>query len=121
MLGEGVDTERKTSVSDVVTAADLAAERLVVDRLRAERPDDAIVGEEGADHPGTSGRTWVIDPVDGTYNFSHGLGWWCSAVALSDADGVIIGAVHHPEADILYLGGPGRTPTRNGVAHGTDR
>ena len=47
----GIDAEQKTSVSDLVTAADKAAERLVVDRLRAERPDDAIVGEEGTDHP----------------------------------------------------------------------
>ncbi len=116
MLAQGLDTERKTSVSDVVTAADLAAERLVVGRLRAERPHDAIVGEEGADHPGTSGRTWVIDPVDGTYNFSHGLGWWCSALALSDPDGVVLGAVHHPEPDITYLGGPDLHPTRNGLA-----
>ncbi|WP_248581356.1 inositol monophosphatase [Nocardioides sp. InS609-2] len=116
MLAEGVDTERKTSVSDVVTAADRAAERHVVDRLRVERPDDAIVGEEGADHPGTTGRTWVIDPVDGTYNFSHGLGWWCSAIALSDTDGVVLGAVHHPETDILYVGGPDLHPTRNGVS-----
>jgi myo-inositol-1(or 4)-monophosphatase len=114
MLADGLETEHKTSVSDVVTAADRAAERLIVDRLRAERPDDAIVGEEGTDRAGTSGRTWVVDPVDGTYNFSHGLGWWCSAVALSDADGVLLGAVHHPEADLLYVGGPDLPPTRNG-------
>lgn len=114
MLADGLETERKTSVSDVVTAADHAAERLIVDRLRRERPDDAIVGEEGTDRAGTSGRTWVVDPVDGTYNFSHGLAWWCSAVALSDADGVLLGAVHHPEADVLYVGGPGVPPTRNG-------
>ena len=63
-----------------------AAERLIVERLRAERPDDAIVGEEGTDHPGTSGRAWVIDPVDGTYNFVAGLPWWCSALALTDGD-----------------------------------
>ena len=63
---EGLDVSRKTSGSDVVTQADLAAERLIVQQLTAERPDDAIVGEEGASRSGTSGRTWVIDPVDGT-------------------------------------------------------
>ena len=114
MLADGLETERKTSVSDVVTAADRAAERLIVERLRAARPDDAIVGEEGTDHAGTSGRTWVVDPVDGTYNFSHGLGWWCSAVALSDADGVLLGAVHHPVEDRLYVGGPDLPPTVDG-------
>ena len=115
MLAEGLETETKTSVADVVTAADRAAERLVVDRLRAERPDDSIVGEEGTDHVGTSGRSWVVDPVDGTYNFSHGLDWWCSAMALSDADGVVLGAVFHPVDDVLYVGGPGLPSTRNGV------
>lgn len=114
MLADGLETEHKTSVSDVVTAADHAAERLIVERLRGERPDDAIVGEEGTDRPGTSGRTWVVDPVDGTYNFSHGLGWWCSAVALSDADGVLLGAVHHPVEDLLYVGGPDLPPTLDG-------
>ncbi|WP_426246458.1 inositol monophosphatase family protein [Nocardioides sp. LHG3406-4] len=114
MLAAGLDTERKTSVSDVVTAADRAAERLVVDRLRVERPHDSIVGEEGADHAGTSGRTWVVDPVDGTYNFAHGLDWWCSAIALCDGDEVVLGAVAHPAAGIVYVGGPGLPTTRNG-------
>ena len=115
MRREGVEVERKTHVSDIVTAADHAAERLVVDTLRRERPDDSIVGEEGADHVGTSGRTWVIDPVDGTYNFHRGLDWWCSAVALVDADDVLLGAVHHPERDTTYVGGPALPATRNGV------
>ncbi|WP_104106619.1 inositol monophosphatase [Nocardioides sp. 616] len=112
----GLSVERKTSVSDVVTAADRAAERLVLERLRAERPDDSIVGEEGAAHTGSSGRTWVIDPVDGTYNFHRGLEWWCSALALSDGDELVLGAVHHPHEDATYVGGPGLGSTRNGVA-----
>lgn len=110
----GIGAEQKTSVSDIVTAADTAAERLVVERLRAERPDDAIVGEEGADRAGTSGRTWVIDPVDGTYNFVQGLTWWCSAVALTDGDDVLLGAVYHPHDDVLFVGGPDLPSTRNG-------
>ncbi len=112
----GIDAEEKTSVSDLVTAADRAAERLVVQRLRAERPEDAIVGEEGTDHAGTSGRTWVIDPVDGTYNFVAGLDWWCSALALTDGDDLVLGAVAHPHDDEVYLGGPALPTTGNGVA-----
>jgi fructose-1,6-bisphosphatase/inositol monophosphatase family enzyme len=115
MRTEGVSTRRKTSVSDVVTEADHAAEALVVGRLRDARPDDSIVGEEGTDHAGTSGRTWVIDPVDGTYNFARGLDWWCSALALVDEDDVLLGAVHHPADDTTYVGGPGVPATRNGV------
>jgi myo-inositol-1(or 4)-monophosphatase len=115
MRAEGLSAEQKTSISDVVTAADHAAEALVVERLRAERPDDAILGEEGANHPGTSGRTWVIDPVDGTYNFVSGLDWWCSALALTDGDDLVLGAVHHPASGTTYRGGPGLAPTVDGV------
>ena len=110
----GLRVDTKTSVSDVVTAADHAAERLVVDHLAAFRPDDGVLGEEGAERPSTSGRTWVIDPVDGTYNFVHGLTWWCSAVALVVDGDPLLGAVYHPHEDALYVGGPGLPTLRNG-------
>jgi len=114
----GLDVERKTSGSDIVTQADTAAERLVVERLAAERPDDAIVGEEGTSRPGTSGRTWVIDPVDGTYNFSRGSDWWCSAVALRDEDDVLLGAVHHAAEQRTWVGGPDLPSTCDDVRLG---
>ncbi|QIX28725.1 inositol monophosphatase family protein [Nocardioides sp. JQ2195] len=114
MRAEGVGAQQKTNVADIVTAADHAAEALIVEALRAERPDDAIVGEEGANHAGASGRTWVIDPVDGTYNFFRGMDWWCSALALTEGDDVLLGAVHHPATDRVYLGGPGLAATSNG-------
>jgi myo-inositol-1(or 4)-monophosphatase len=126
MRGEGLSglaAETKTHLSDVVTAADHAAEAQIVATLRHERPADSIVGEEGADHEGTSGRTWVIDPVDGTYNFHRGLDWWCSALALVDGDDLVLGAVHHPSTGSTYAGGPGLASTRNGelLARLTDR
>ena len=111
MLADGLTVEHKTSISDVVSAADHAAERLVVERLRAERPDDGIVGEEGAAHAGTSGRTWYVDPVDGTYNFLSGLPIWCAALALDDQ----LGAVHQPSTDELWVGGPAYPTERNGA------
>lgn len=113
MLRSGLEAETKTNVSDIVTAADKAAEAQVVETLRRERPDDSIVGEEGANHQGSSGRTWVIDPVDGTYNFHRGLEWWCSAVALTDGQELVLGAVHHPASGDTYVGGPGLASTRN--------
>lgn len=111
MLHDGLTVQHKTSVSDVVSAADHAAEELVVARLRAERPDDAIVGEEGTCDPG-SGRTWYVDPVDGTYNFLSGLPTWCAAIALDDQ----FGAVYQPAADELWAGGPAHPTTCNGTA-----
>jgi myo-inositol-1(or 4)-monophosphatase len=114
LRGSGLRVDTKTSVSDVVTAADHAAERLVVDHLAAWRPDDGVLAEEGNDRPSSSGRTWVIDPVDGTYNFVHGLTWWCSAVALVVDGEPVLGAVYHPHDDLLYVGGPDVPSTRNG-------
>jgi fructose-1,6-bisphosphatase/inositol monophosphatase family enzyme len=109
MLREGVTVRHKTSISDVVSAADHAAEDLVVARLHDERPDDGIVGEEGTSEPG-SGRTWFVDPVDGTYNFLSGLPLWCSAIALDDQ----LGAIYHHAAGELWVGGPEARTTRNG-------
>jgi myo-inositol-1(or 4)-monophosphatase len=111
MRREGVGVEYKTSISDVVTAADRAAEALVVERLRAERPADGLVGEEGARHPGQ--RTWFIDPLDGTFNFTSGLPTWCAAIALVEDSRALLGAVYHPAADELWLGGAGQTTTCN--------
>jgi len=112
MLAEGLDTHYKTSVSDVVSAADHAAEELVVRRLAELRPDDGLIGEEGAARPGD--RTWYIDPVDGTYNFLSGVPYWCSAVGLVDADGPVLGAVYYPARDELWLGGRDLPTTLNG-------
>lgn len=113
---EGLGVRQKTSVSDVVTAADHAAEELVATHLARERPDDGVLGEEGVDVAGSSGRRWVIDPVDGTYNFLRGLTWWCSAIALTENDDVVLGAVYHPHEDTLFLGGPALGTRRDGVS-----
>ena len=91
MREAGLEGQQKTSISDVVTAADHAAEAYVLEQLRRCRPDDGILGEEGASVTGTSGRMWVIDPVDGTYNFLHGSTYWCSAIALKDSSGRVAG------------------------------
>ena len=110
----GLQSQQKTSVSDVVTAADHAAEAYVLEQLRRCRPEDGILGEEGASVQGTSGRTWVIDPVDGTYNFLHGSTYWCSAIALKDSSDVLLGR-HLPARGGQALAGrqaPARHPER---------
>ncbi|MBA8795367.1 fructose-1,6-bisphosphatase/inositol monophosphatase family enzyme [Friedmanniella endophytica] len=112
MRAQGVRTDRKTSVSDVVTDADRAAEELVTRRLGTERPDDGLVGEEGARRAGD--RTWFVDPVDGTYNFVSGLPIWCSAVALARGDTPLLGAVYQPSTGELWLGGEDDPTTLDG-------
>jgi len=113
MLSKGLETRYKTSLSDVVSAADHAGEELISGRLAESRPDDGLVGEEGARKRG-NGRTWYIDPVDGTYNFLSGIPYWCSAVGLVDADGPLLGAVYYPAVDQLWLGGRENPTTLNG-------
>ncbi|MEL7974752.1 inositol monophosphatase family protein [Isoptericola sp. F-RaC21] len=72
----------KSSAVDPVTAMDRASEELLRARLAAERPDDAILGEEGDDVPGTSGLTWVLDPIDGTVNYLYGVASYAVSVAV---------------------------------------
>ena len=83
---ESVDLDQaaKSSPTDVVSAADLAAEDFIVSAITEARPDDGIVGEEGASRPSNSGLTWVIDPVDGTTNFVFGRAEWAVSVAVVD-------------------------------------
>ncbi|ESU59028.1 fructose-1 6-bisphosphatase [Corynebacterium ulcerans NCTC 12077] len=121
MREQGVSTDFKTSLSDVVTDADRAAEQFVTGAISALRPEDGILGEEGTHKAGTSGRTWVIDPVDGTYNFISGSDYWCSALALVEGDPahpdkVCFGAVHRPAMGYTWFGGKDIPTTRDGKA-----
>jgi myo-inositol-1(or 4)-monophosphatase len=113
MLRQGLKTRFKTSITDVVSAADHAAEEQISRKLLESRPDDGLVGEEGARRPG-DGRTWYVDPVDGTYNFLSGIPYWCSAVGLMDREGPLLGAVYYPATDQLWVGGRESPTTVNG-------
>ena len=100
--------------ADLVTDADAAAEAAAVAIVRTLRPDDAILGEEGADRAGTSSRRWLIDGIDGTVAFaSDHPGGWCSAVALEDELGPLAAAVCDPLGD-RYVAARGAGATRNG-------
>ncbi len=104
----------KSSRTDVVTLHDRAAEATIVAALAARRPDDAIVGEEGTQHPGTSGLSWYLDPIDGTTNFLYGLPVWSTSVGVADAHGALAGAVFVPVTGELFAAARGQGATRNG-------
>jgi myo-inositol-1(or 4)-monophosphatase len=81
----------------MVSDADREAEAALTRLLAAERPDDGLLGEEGADAGGTSGRRWVVDPLDGTTNYLYRYRAWAVSVALEDAGGEgLVGVVHDP-------------------------
>lgn len=111
-----LEVETKGNATDVVTRADREAEERILAELEETRPQDGVLGEEGANRPSHSGRTWVIDPVDGTYNFVRGSARWCTAVSLRDDADVLVGAVQQATTGTLWVGGPQSWPTENNVA-----
>lgn len=104
----------KTSATDVVTEADHAAEQLIARRLAELRPDDGLLGEEGADEPGTSGVRWVIDPIDGTVNYLYDLEWYAVSVAAERAGRVVAGAVVHAASGSVWAAARGEGATKDG-------
>lgn len=101
---------------DWVSNADRAVETHIRDALADAFPDDGIVGEEHGTVPGRSGRTWVIDPIDGTTSFVNGIPGWCVVLACVDETGASIGVIRDPVADETYIGARGRGATLNGRA-----
>ena len=88
-----------------VTAADRGAERLLRQQIAELFPDDGILGEEEAEKAGTSGRRWIIDPIDGTKAFTHGVPLYTNLVALEDAHGIAIGVINIPAlGQTVYAG-----------------
>jgi len=83
------DVRAKSSPTDLVSEADVLAEEAIRAVLVRRRPDDALMGEEGDDVPGTSGLRWIIDPLDGTTNFLFGIPQWCISVACEGRAGVV--------------------------------
>jgi myo-inositol-1(or 4)-monophosphatase len=100
----------KSSPTDLVSEADLLAEKAIRDVLAARAPDDAIMGEEGADTAGTSGRRWIVDPLDGTVNFVFGIPQWAVSVACEGVAGVVFDPCRHE----MFVASEGRA-TMNGV------
>jgi len=86
----------KTSRTDLVTEADHSSERLVISRILAARPQDAIVAEESGAVDGTSGLTWVVDPLDGTINFVYGFPVFGVSIACRSKAAALLGVVHDP-------------------------
>jgi myo-inositol-1(or 4)-monophosphatase len=112
---ESLRVATKSTPTDVVTQMDTAAQRMIGERLRADRPDDAMLGEEGPHDgagasSGTSGVRWIVDPIDGTVNYLYALPQWAVSIA-AEVDGVVeVGAVLDPSKGELF------TATRGGGA-----
>ena len=109
-----LDVQHKLSARDVVSEADYATERIVVEFIRSQRPDDTIIGEEyGA--TGSGELTWGIDPLDGTSNFVSGIPHWCVCIGCEDPSGSVVGAIYDVLRGEMFTAARGEGTTLNGA------
>ncbi|MCX8998280.1 inositol monophosphatase [Rhizobiaceae bacterium BDR2-2] len=123
-----LDVEEKQNGQDVVSETDKAVERLIRARVAEAFPGDGVLGEEQGLDAGTSGFLWVVDPIDGTSCFVHGLDQWCISIAVMKGEETLLGVIFRPTTQDLFaarLGGgaflngrPMRVDTRAGIATG---
>ncbi|MGI8996624.1 MAG: inositol monophosphatase family protein [Pyrinomonadaceae bacterium] len=102
---------------DLVTEADLAAEQLIVERIRSYYPRHAILAEEGGAvvrEGGQDEHKWIIDPLDGTTNYAHGYPCFCVSIALERAGEIVVGVIYDPLRDELFAAERGAGATLNG-------
>lgn len=120
----------KSTRTDIVTRADRETEELIRSRLADARPADGFFGEESEAGRGTSGLTWVVDPIDGTVNYAYGIPSWAISIAVVEGDpdpatwNALAGVVRNPPADETFAAAAGSGATLNGrplrVDGGTD-
>lgn len=112
----------KTTATDVVTEADTAAEKLILEMLRKLRPGDGVLAEEGGAAHSDTGFTWVVDPIDGTVNYLYGLPNYAVSIAVVHGEPdpqtwqVVAGCVHRPEDSVSYTAALGDGAYRQGTA-----
>lgn len=111
--------ETKSTPTDAVSQMDRGAEAMIVDQLLRVYPDDGLLGEEGGERRGSSGRRWVVDPLDGTVNYLYGIPLWGVSIALEEGGATTLGVVVLPEADEAYLASRGHGAWQ--VSHGVAR
>ena len=105
---------RYKGVANIVTTADTASERLIVERVTGLVPETAILAEEGGGSINPDGLTWIIDPLDGTTNFAHGFPWFCVSIALVEGMIPVIGVIYHPVNRELFVAVRDNGATCNG-------
>lgn len=106
--------EEKGRRADLVTVADRASERVIVERLRKNFPHASILGEEGGTYGGEPGERWIIDPLDGTTNYAHGYPLFCISIAYERDGEVLVGVIYAPLMNELFVAQRGEGAKRNG-------
>ncbi|WP_288404097.1 3'(2'),5'-bisphosphate nucleotidase CysQ [uncultured Deinococcus sp.] len=119
-LRRGLTVEHKTSADDPVTAADREASALILAGLHAAFPDDALLSEEETDDDRRleHRRVWIVDPIDGTKEFTTGSPDFAVSIGLAASGEAVLGVVYAPATDELFAGAVGAGVTKNGEAAG---
>lgn len=116
-LGAVHTCDQKTG-TEFVTEMDRRVEDLILEELVRRFPGDAIEAEETGARSGTSGRTWYVDPLDGTTNYAHGYPFFSVSIACADPEHLLVGAVYAPYLDEMYLAVRGAGATLERTAAG---
>jgi len=116
-----LDRVDKKGRRDLVTAADREAEALVIERIRAAFPGDAILAEETLSTQGPAPRLWILDPLDGTTNFVYRIPHFGPSLAFYEGGRAVVGCVYNPVLDECYTAAAGRGAKLNGRTIGTGR
>lgn len=109
---ETVRIDRKSD-KDLVTEADVAVEKFLIDKIKTRYPDHAIIGEESGSHAGSQYR-WIIDPIDGTTGFVHGQPFYSVSICVEKDGQFVLGAVYAPVLSELFQAEKGKGATLNG-------
>lgn len=113
LFDKGIEIEFKGAV-DLVTEADRAAEKLIVDMIHENFPDHSVLAEEEGGRERGSDHRWIIDPLDGTTNFAHGFPWFAVSIGYQRRDKLLLGVVYNPCSDELFLAERGQGASLNG-------
>lgn len=114
-FGGVVDATAKEGRHNLVTQYDLAVEQLLLETLQDLAPGSAFLGEEGGAHAGTSDVEWIVDPLDGTVNFAHGIPIFCVSIAARIRGELALGVIYQPLLNELFTAIAGEGAALNGV------
>ena len=114
-FGAHHDVSYKGSPTNLVTEMDRGAETIILDAIRARFPGHAVLAEESGARSGTEPHRWIVDPLDGTTNYAHGLPIYCVSIALELDGDLAVGVLYDPSRDECFVAERGRGATLNGA------